>query len=165
MPALKEIADHFGNSIILPDGMLNRAALRKKIFADDNAKSWLESLLHPRIREWIKVELASAISPYAILESPLLLEMGQHQEVDRVLVVDVPEELQIARASLRDQNSPEQIRAIIQAQISRPQRLALADDVIDNSCTLAELADRVSELHQLYLEHACIASGASSHKT
>lgn len=151
MPALDAIAEHFGNEILLPDGALNRAALREAIFTDRDAKLWLESLLHPLINQWTRAQLAAATSPYAILESPLLLEMGQNALVDRVLVVDVPEELQVARATARDNNSSAQIQAIIATQLRREERLAQADDVIDNSGDWADLEQRVKDLHQQYI--------------
>lgn len=151
MPALDRIAEHFGPGLLLPDGSLNRAALRERIFKSEPERLWLEGLLHPLIREMTATELDAAASPYAILESPLLLEMGQKATVDRVLVVDVPVDIQVARATLRDSNSESQIRAIIAAQISREKRLALADDIIDNTCPLEELPGRVAQLHQLYL--------------
>jgi dephospho-CoA kinase len=151
-PALAAIANHFGEGIVLADGSLNRAALRKRIFADSDAKAWLEQLLHPLIRELTRTELESSQSPYAILESPLLIEMGQNATVNRVLVVDVPEEVQVARACARDDNSETQIRAIIASQIGRQDRLAAADDVIDNTCPLEELPALVAKLHHRYTE-------------
>ncbi|MGD9661451.1 MAG: dephospho-CoA kinase [Porticoccaceae bacterium] len=151
-PALAAIADHFGEGIVLADGSLNRAALRKRIFADSDAKAWLEQLLHPLIRELTRTELECSQSPYAILESPLLIEMGQNATVNRVLVVDVPEEIQVARACARDDNSETQIRAIIASQIGRQDRLAAADDVIDNTCPLEELPALVAKLHHRYTE-------------
>ena len=154
MPALAEIARHFGEAFILGDGNLDRARLRDAIFRDEKEKQWLENLLHPLIRELTRLDLESATTPYVILESPLLIEMGQTAQVHRVLVVDVPVEVQIARASQRDGNSAEQIQAIIAAQISREERLAHADDVIDNTCTLDELSARVAKLHRRYLELA-----------
>ncbi len=154
MPALAEIAQHFGPDILLPDGQLDRAALRQRIFSDSEAKRWLEGLLHPLIGEWIRDQLASAPGPYVILESPLLLETSQHQRADRVLVVDVPESLQVERAMARDGNSEEQIRAIMASQMPRAERLARADDVIDNSGRLEGLAGQVEKLDRLYRELA-----------
>lgn len=154
MPALDQIAEHFGPQFILPDGNLNRPLMRGKIFNDSCAKQWLESLLHPLIREWTIQELMSASSPYAILESPLLFEMNQHKQVNRTLVVDVPVEVQIERASKRDSSNPEQIKAIVAAQMSREDRLRLADDILDNTCTLTALASSTAELHDRYLQLA-----------
>ena len=152
--ALAAIAGHFGPGILLADGSLDRAALRARIFADAAAKQWLEALLHPLIAEWIAQRLAEAQGPYAILESPLLLETSQHERVQRVLVVDVPEQVQIARATARDANSQAQIKAIIASQLPRQERLARADDVLDNSGDLASLPAKVASLHQRYLAMA-----------
>ena len=153
-PALAAIARHFGEDILLEDGNMNRAAMRETIFKDPKEKDWLEKLLHPLINQWTRQQLELSTSPYAILESPLLLEMGQSTMVDRVLVVDVPEEIQIQRATARDSNSEEQIKSIIAAQISRDKRLARADDIIDNSGPQPELPHQVATLHQKYLELA-----------
>ena len=153
-PALQAIATHFGNTILLPDGNLDRTALRQRIFSDPAAKEWLEKLLHPLIAQWIGSQLSAAPGPYVILESPLLLETTQHRNVHRVLVVDVPENIQIARASVRDTDSVEQIKAIIASQIPRTERLARADDVIDNSGDIGDLVQQVDLLHRQYLEIA-----------
>lgn len=157
-PALAAIADHFGMQILLADGSLDRAALRRVVFGNDSERVWLEKLLHPRIGEWIAAELAAATSPYAILESPLLLESTQHRMVRRTLVVDVPEEVQVERAAARDGNTAEQIRAIIARQMSREQRRARADDVIDNTGSLDDLVAPVAALHRRYLELAAAAA-------
>lgn len=149
--ALKAITEHFGENAKLADGTLNRTYLREKIFADPSQRHWLEALLHPLIRQLILESLNRATGPYTILESPLLLETNQHTLVDRVLVVDVPEEQQLIRAMERDNNSEEQIRAIIDSQISRQKRIALADDVLDNSGPIGDLTDAVAQLHSNYL--------------
>jgi dephospho-CoA kinase len=150
-PALKTIAEHFGQEIIQTDGTLDRAALRQKIFADDAERKWLEALLHPLIFEEIWTQLQFATSPYAILESPLLVEAGQQAICQRTLVIDAPEALQLARATARDNNSAAQVKAIMAAQASREQRLAKADDVIVNDRDLAHLHTQVETLHQQYL--------------
>lgn len=154
MPALKAIAEHFGEQVLQADGTMDRAALRSIVFNDEQQRHWLEQLLHPAIGEWIAAELASATSVYAILESPLLLETEQRKSTQRALVVDVSKELQIERATARDDNSREQIEAIIAAQLPREERLARADDVIDNSGSLADLESAVETLHQQYLKIA-----------
>ncbi len=154
MPALKAIAEHFGEQVLQADGTMDRAALRSIVFNDEQQRHWLEQLLHPAIGEWIAAELASATSVYAILESPLLLETEQRKSTQRALVVDVSKELQIERATARDDNSREQIEAIIAAQLPREERLARADDVIDNSGSLADLESTVETLHQQYLKIA-----------
>ncbi len=152
--ALAAIAGHFGNNIILADGSLDRAALRQRVFADEDERRWLEQLTHPLIGEEIRRQLAAAGSPYSILSSPLLLETQQKQLADCVVVVDVPEALQLERASRRDGNSQEQIRRIMAAQMRREDRLDLADIVIDNSRPLSELDTVVDELHKEFLLRA-----------
>lgn len=150
--ALLQIAQHFGDGILLPTGELNRAALRERIFADPAERQWLERLLHPLIRSEIADHLARADSPYAIMVSPLLIESGQYRTVDRVLVVDVPEVLQIARTVARDQASEEQVRAILKVQAARAERLRHADDVLVNDRDLSWLRSEVERLHHFYLQ-------------
>lgn len=150
-PALAQIAEHFGPSVLQADGTLNRSALRELIFKDPQQRVWLESLLHPLIREEIRQYLARAESAYAILVSPLLLETSQHQMVQRVLVIDVPESVQIERTVLRDKSNEEQVRAILKAQASREERLSRADDVIVNDRDPAWLKSEVERLHHFYL--------------
>lgn len=150
-PALAQIAEHFGPSVLQADGTLNRSALRELIFKDPQQRAWLESLLHPLIREEIRQYLARAESAYAILVSPLLLETSQHQMVQRVLVIDVPESVQIERTVLRDKTNEEQVRAILKAQASRDERLSRADDVIVNDRDPAWLKSEVERLHHFYL--------------
>lgn len=149
--ALSAIANHFGKNLISADGSLDRAALRQKIFADEEERHWLESLLHPLISEEILKQLKASTSPYTILVSPLLVETTQRDICDRILVVDVPEAVQVERASARDNNDPEQIKRIIAAQINRQDRLSKADDIIDNSAPLDCLDTVVNELHKTYL--------------
>ena len=150
-PALAAIAEHFGPDAINPDGTLNRAEVRKRVFADPEERRWLEELTHPLINQYLREELAKAESPYAILVSPLLAETGQSRFCHRVLVVDVPVELQVQRTMKRDDNDEAQVRAIIAAQSSREQRLLLADDVIVNDQDLAHIDAEVERLHQIYL--------------
>ena len=150
-PALAQIAEHFGADILQADGSLDRAALRARIFQDAGEHRWLERLLHPLIRQEIIEVLARATSPYAILESPLLIESGQSQLCQRVLVIDVPEAVQISRTVSRDGNDEAQVRAIMAAQASREERLAKADDVIVNDRDLAWLQQEVERLHRFYL--------------
>lgn len=150
-PALAKIVDRFGEAVLLADGQLNRAALREHIFADPEQRQWLEGLLHPLIRTEITQFLDAAQSPYAILVSPLLIESGQHHIVQRVLVVDVPTEVQMARALQRDQVSETQLRAIMQAQLQRDERLKYAHDVLCNAADKAALQAEVLRLHDYYL--------------
>ncbi|MCB1684331.1 MAG: dephospho-CoA kinase [Pseudomonadales bacterium] len=153
-PALAAIAEHFGADILTSEGSLDRAALRARVFADTGERRWLEALLHPRINEYIRTELENAASPYAILAHPLLVETGQTRICNRVLVVDVPESVQLERTMARDNNSETQVRAIMSAQASRADRLAAADDVILNDQGLDHLDAEVAKLHTLYLELA-----------
>lgn len=159
-PALASIAQHFGEQVLQTDGSLDRAHLRRAIFEDPAQRQWLEALLHPLIRDEIVSGLESAKSPYALLVSPLLIESGQSQLTQRVLVVDVPEELQLSRTTARDNNSEQQVKAIMAAQASRQQRLDAADDVVLNDGTLEHLQAQVETLHQQYLE---LATQSSSH--
>jgi dephospho-CoA kinase len=153
-PALQSIAEHFGDTILLPDGTLDRAALRTKVFADDNERHWLEQLTHPLIGKEILDQLAAATSPYTILSSPLLLETSQKSLTDLVVVVDVPEEIQLARTVARDDNVEAQVKRIMAAQMSRSERLDKADIVIDNNRTLNELDEVIAELHGEFLARA-----------
>lgn len=150
-PALADIAEHFGTEVIDAGGALDRAALRTRVFSDPNERRWLEQLLHPRIAEEIRSGIAGATSPYAMLVSPLLLEAGQAAHANRILVVDVPVEVQIARTMARDDNDEAQVRRIIAAQSPREDRLVRADDVIENDKGLDALASAVAELHARYL--------------
>ncbi|TWI54346.1 dephospho-CoA kinase [Pseudomonas duriflava] len=150
-PALEQIAHRFGVDILLPDGRLDRPALRARIFSAPDERRWLEQLLHPLIRQETIRMLGEATSPYAILVSPLLIESGQIQMTQRVLVIDAPEALQLERAIRRDQASEAQIRAIIAAQLARDERLRQADDVIVNNDGLAHLNEQVERLHRFYL--------------
>jgi len=153
-PALKAIEEHFGPGVITAEGALNRAALRKLVFENEAERRWLEALTHPLINQYIAEALSSAASPYVILAHPLLVETGQTRICRRVLVVDVPEALQLQRTMARDDNPEAQVRAIMAAQATREQRLAAADDVIVNDQDLAHLDREVARLHALYLELA-----------
>jgi len=154
MPALDYIEEHFGPELITADGQLNRPALREIIFADPREKAWLEALLHPLIRDWIMVQLQAATSDYVILESPLLFETDQHQLVDAVLLVDVPVELQLERASARDGSDKPGIQRIIDAQMPRQTKRDRADFEFDNAQPMATIAPRVLALHQQFLTMA-----------
>ena len=153
-PALKAIEEHFGAGVIASDGTLNRAALRKLVFENAEERRWLEQLTHPHINRYIAEALADATSPYVILAHPLLVETGQTRVCQRVLVVDVPETLQLERTMARDDNPESQVRAIMAAQASRDERLAAADDVIVNDQDLSHLDREVERLHALYLDLA-----------
>jgi len=153
-PCYQAIVQQFGAEIRNADQSLNRSALRERIFSNAADKQWLEQLLHPAIRQQLVAQLAALTSPYALLVAPLLLENKLQYLVQRVLVIDLPASLQLSRAMARDNASAQQISAIMAAQISRSERLKLADDIITNDSTLAELAPRVAALHQQYLQLA-----------
>jgi dephospho-CoA kinase len=153
-PALAEIAQHFGAGILCPNGSLDRAALRSLVFNDPAQREWLEQLTHPLIGEEIRGQLQASTSTYTILSSPLLLETSQKDLCDITVVVDVPEEIQLQRTMNRDDNSEEQVRKIMSAQMTRQQRLALADIVLENNGTLEELHRAVEELHREFCSRA-----------
>lgn len=150
-PALAAIAEHFGREFLLNDGSLNRPRLRERIFSDNTAKHWLDQLLHPLIRQQLLSQLTKARSAYVLLVAPLLIENGLTALVDTVLVVDITPETQILRTTGRDQVSAQQVRAIINSQCNRAQRLQLANHIIDNEQDPGLLPEKVRELHQIYL--------------
>jgi len=156
-PALKSIAQHFGPTILLPDGTLNRRELRERIFADPQEKAWLNALLHPLIHQATQDEIAGATSEYVLWVVPLLVENQLHKKADRVLVVDVDPETQKIRTMQRDNVSRTHAEQIIAAQVSREARLAVADDVIDNSGRPDAVDAEVKRLHQRYLQLAAQA--------
>lgn len=153
-PALDEIAAHFGSEILLDDGALNRAALREVVFNDSSQRKILECITHPRIREEIARQLSAATSPYVVLSSPLLLESGQNSFADYVVVVDVPEAVQVDRTMRRDDNSESLVKQIMAAQLDRQTRLSRADEAISNDGTLEALHAEVEALHQRLLDQA-----------
>ena len=148
---LLKIAQHFGEDILTKEAELDRAKLREIIFKSEEEKNWLESLLHPAIANQIQDELNASKSPYTILVSPLLLETNQKDFCSKVLAVDVPVETQVERTLKRDGVSKEQVQAIINSQISRNDRLNLADEVIVNDGTLEDLEIAVKILHEKFL--------------
>ncbi|MCH1493194.1 MAG: dephospho-CoA kinase [Luminiphilus sp.] len=150
-PALKAISAHFGAEILHPDGSLDRAALRKIVFENPTEREWLESITHPAIRDEIGRQIANATSPYVVLSSPLLLEAGQSDFADYVVVVDVPEAVQIMRTRARDNNDEALVRKIMAAQLPRDERIARGDEVINNEGSLEDLHQRVDALHQRLL--------------
>lgn len=152
-PALAEIAERHGTKVLNDDGSLNRRALREIVFNDPDERRWLESVTHPRIRTRLLEHLArlqAGGAPYVLLVSPLLFESGQSAMVDRCLVIDVPETLQIERTAARDEVDAAQARAIVAAQMPRERRLARADEVLDNSGDEAAMRRRVAELDRHY---------------
>ena len=150
-PALDQIAERFGQGVLDAQGALDRAALRKQVFADAAARDWLQQLLHPLIGQHMHQALHNAPSPYAILVNAILLETRQNAWCDRVAVVDVSEAVQLARTLSRDDNTRAEVENIMKTQMSREQRLALADDVINNDGELQHLHHQIEELHTRYL--------------
>ena len=150
-PALSSIEAKFGSDVILDDGSLNRAKLREIIFKDDEAKSWLESLLHPLIGQHILDEITSATSKYVILVSPLLFETTQFQMCNRTLLIDVPKDIQILRTAKRDKVPESQVEKIIASQMDRNQKIRKADDVIVNDGEISDLIAKIDEIHQKYI--------------
>ncbi|MBL0514146.1 dephospho-CoA kinase [Aeromonas media] len=154
-PALAAIASHFGPEMLTGQGLLDRRALRERIFSDPAAKSWLNALLHPIIRSEMLRQCAAASSPYCLLVVPLLVENRLTELADRVLVIDVDEATQIERTCRRDGVSREQAQAILASQASRSERLAMADDILDNqSGTTETIRERILALHETYLAFA-----------
>ena len=151
---LAAIAEHFGRDILLPNGMLDRAALRKIVFDKPDERKVLEGITHPLIREEIARQLSEAGSPYVVLASPLLLESGQSSFADYVVVVDVPESVQLSRTMTRDDNSEQLVKSIMAVQLDRETRLARSDTSISNEGTLEELHTRVDALHTDLLRRA-----------
>jgi dephospho-CoA kinase len=155
--ALAEIARAFGTDALDSEGRLDRAAMRKRVFDNLLARTTLEGILHPRIRAWLHEAVDADTGPYCILSIPLLVEnRANYDWVDRVLVVDVPEVVQIERLTRRDGVDEELARKMISAQASRERRLGIADDVIVNEGSEAELADKVAALDRRYRELAAL---------
>jgi dephospho-CoA kinase len=152
---LRQVVARFGTHILNDKGELDRAALRKLIFNDPEARKALDGILHPLIRAHMEQEAMAATGPYLIMVIPLLVEGGRaHQRVDRVLVVDLDEARQLQRVQQRDGSTLEQARAILASQAGRAARLAEADDVLSNGGTVAELRQSVDRLHRSYLQLA-----------
>lgn len=156
--ALAKITEHFGNEILLASGALNRAVLRQRIFSQPDGKIWLNQLLHPLICQETQRQLAQATTPYVLGVVPLLVENGLQNCADRVLVIDVNTETQRARTIARDDISRQQVQDILSTQATREQRLAIADDIIDNSGIALEIELSVDALHRRYLELAASAA-------
>jgi dephospho-CoA kinase len=151
-PALGNISQYFGKDFIKANGQLNRALLRKQIFSNDKDKLWLNNLLHPLIGKQLITQMKAAKSEYCLLVAPLLIENDLITLVNRVLVIDVSETTQISRTTTRDNNSVEQVQAIIASQASRQVKQDHADDLLNNDYhSLEELKDRVDKLHRHYL--------------
>ncbi|MDP9083226.1 MAG: dephospho-CoA kinase [Pseudomonadota bacterium] len=157
---LSQVAARFGKSVIAASGELDRKALRDLIFKDSGSRRDLETILHPLIRADLEVRAAAAAGPYLVLAIPLLVEGGWRDRVDRILVVDVDESMQLERVVARDACSLEQARAILASQASRAARLRAADDVLLNDGSVVELQHGVDRLHRRYLKLAAIQPAA-----
>ncbi len=153
-PALQQIAARFGRGVLCEDGTLDRAKLRAQVFSDRQARHDLERILHPLIRAKMREKLRQMDAAYCILEIPLLLESGWEDEVDRILVVDTPPELQMERILQRGRLTREEAEQIIATQRDREQRLAAADDIITNEGDIHHLEEQVKQLHNRYQEMA-----------
>lgn len=150
-PALQAIVEQFGPEILDQHGRLDRAKLRHIVFHSLEQKQRLEAILHPLVYQALEREAARLDAPYCILCIPLLLETGGQHRVDRILVVDCPEELQYARVKQRDQLSDEEVKRILAVQASRNQRRAAADDILTNDADLQRLEAQVEKIHRFYL--------------
>lgn len=150
-PALEQIQRQFGAGILDPDGSLNRPRLRDIVFSNPAQRQKLEAILHPLVYQTIQAEIEKMNAPYCIIAIPLLFETDMAHFVDRVLVVDCPVEIQIARVQQRDHLTVETIQSILDSQVSRAFRKSHADDLIDNSVSDYGLAEQVKKLHNLYL--------------
>jgi dephospho-CoA kinase len=153
-PALAAVVAAFGADVLGADGRLDRRALRRLVFADPALRRRLEAILHPAIRAEMQRQAAAAAGPYVVIAIPLLVENRLQQQVDRVLVVDCPPDVQLGRLLARDSETPDGARAILAAQATRDERLAVADDVVANDGSLDDLDARVGALHRRYLELA-----------
>lgn len=157
--ALGRIAEHFGPEFLLPDGRMDRVAMRARVFADGDARAWLEGLLHPLIRARMQTLAAASDAPYVVAVIPLLTEGGGRKHypwVERIAVVDVPESVQAERLMARDKTDADMARKMIAAQATRAQRLAIADDVVSNTSTLARLESVARNFDVLYRSLAVV---------
>ncbi|MDR3492019.1 MAG: dephospho-CoA kinase [Gammaproteobacteria bacterium] len=150
--AFKAIEKHYAHQNIIHEGHLNRAALRKIIFDNEKERKWLEDLLHPLIRLEIERQVKQVTFPYCMVAIPLLFESQPNPLIQRTLVVDAPEELQITRTQSRDLTSTQDVEAIMKTQVTRAHRLENADDIIVNDGSLEKLEQQVKVLHEFYLK-------------
>lgn len=157
-PALEEIRSAFGDEVLTASGKLDRARLRRLVFDDDEARRKLEAIVHPRIRETLTAQRDSVDGPYVVLVVPLLIESSWHDLVDRVLVVDVPEELQLERLMERDHVDEGLARRMLRAQLPRHERLAKADDILRNTGDTERLHRLIRQLHHRYMR---LSSGSA----
>lgn len=161
-PLLAQVAEHFGREVLQPDGSLDRARLRERVFASPADRQWLEQLTHPAIRQLTEQRCESTTGPYVIVAIPLLVETAGTARFDRVLVVDCDPAIQLARLQARDGSTREQAQRMLAAQVTREQRLAVADDVIENNEDVAALRTQVETLHRQYSKAARAQSERTS---
>lgn len=152
--AYHQIVTHFGRMILNTDDTINRKKLRELVFENPSEKKWLENLLHPLIREKMKIEISHVTYPYCICVIPLLAESTGIDFIDRVLVIETPIEIQINRATARDQSSADMIKKIIHAQAKSDARLKMANDVLENKGDIDSLKKQVEQLHKRYLTNS-----------
>ncbi len=150
-PGFQSIVDYFGSDIVGEDGSIDRAKLRQEIFDDKEKKKAIESITHPLVRDLMAERIAASTSPYSIIMVPLIFETNSMSAYNRILVIDCDTKLQLERATLRDNNSSEQIQKILDSQCSRTERLSIANDVIPNNDTLENLKTRSLAMHKFYL--------------
>ena len=150
-PGFQSIVDYFGSDIIGEDGSIDRAKLRQEIFDDKEKKKTIESITHPLVRDLMAERIAASTSPYSIIMVPLIFETNSMSAYNRILVIDCDTKLQLERATLRDNNSSEQIQKILDSQCSRTERLSIANDVIPNNDSLENLKTRSLAMHKFYL--------------
>jgi dephospho-CoA kinase len=150
-PGYKSIVDYFGSKIIDSNGLIDRAFLRKEAFDDDKKKKVLESIIHPLVKDLMTKRIATSNSVYSIIMVPLIFETNSMSNYNRILVIDCDPKIQLERATLRDNNSNEQIQKIIDSQCSREERLSIANDVIANNDSLENLKVRSLAMHKFYL--------------
>ena len=150
-PGFQSIVDYFGSDIIGEDGSIDRAKLRQEIFDDKEKKKAIESITHPLVRDLMAERIAASTSPYSIIMVPLIFETNSMSAYNRILVIDCDSKLQLERATLRDNNSSEQIQKILDSQCSRTERLSIANDVIPNNDSLENLKTRSLAMHKFYL--------------
>lgn len=160
-PIIKQLTSHFGIAILSKEQQIQRNKLREIIFTDPAEKKWLETLLHPLIRQRLEQAVSQASSPYCMVEIPLLKDKSGYPYINRVLYIKASKAIQVQRASKRDQLSKGTIASIIQQQPSHQERLALADDVLENNETLTSLEQKCYTLHQYYLTKAKMNNGSS----
>lgn len=150
-PGFQSIVDYFGSDIIGEDGSIDRAKLRQEIFDDKEKKKTIESITHPLVRDLMAERIAASTSPYSVIMVPLIFETNSMSAYNRILVIDCDTKLQLERATLRDNNSSEQIQKILDSQCSRTERLSIANDVIPNNDSLENLKTRSLAMHKFYL--------------